>query len=93
MQRAEAISALECVDYVLINSEYTSIKIIKSLKPHIYCKGPDYKDNSQDLTGEIKNEIKAIKSISGKIEYTSSAAFSSSNLINSFSENISEKQK
>ena len=93
MQRAEAISALECVDYVFINSDYTSIKIIKSLKPHIYCKGPDYKDNSQDLTGEIKNEIKAIKSISGKIEYTSSATFSSSNLINSFSENISEKQK
>ncbi len=92
-QRAEALSALECVDYILINSEYTSIKIIKSLKPHIYCKGPDYKDNSQDATGEIKNEIKAIKSIGGKIEYTSSATFSSSNLINSFSENISNQQK
>ena len=92
-QRAEALSALEHVNYVIINKDLTASKIIKLLKPNIYCKGPDYKDNRQDTTGEIKNEISATKSIGGKIIYTTSSTFSSSNLINSFSENISDSQK
>ena len=79
-QRAEALSALENVNYVIINKDFTASKIIKLLKPNIYCKGPDYKDNKQDTTGEIKNEISAIKSIGGKIIYTTSSTFSSSNL-------------
>jgi rfaE bifunctional protein kinase chain/domain/rfaE bifunctional protein nucleotidyltransferase chain/domain len=92
-QRAEALSALKQVDYVTINKDFTSTKIIRFLKPNIYCKGPDYKDNKKDTTGEIKNEILATKSIRGKIIYTTGSTFSSSKLINSFSDNISKSQK
>ena len=34
---------------------------IKILKPNIYCKGKDYKNFEDDITGEIKNELKALK--------------------------------
>ena len=36
------------------------------MKPDFYCKGPDYKNFKNDLTGEIKNELKALKKIGGK---------------------------
>ena len=59
--RIEAVAALDVVDYVILNTTPTAIKLIKKIKPNIYCKGPDYKDNKSDITGQIKNEIKAIK--------------------------------
>ena len=92
-QRAEALSALRQVDYVFVNKDFTSSKIIKFLKPNFYCKGPDYKNHKNDTTGEIKNEILATKSIGGKIIYTTGKMFSSSKLINTFSDTISKSQK
>ena len=46
------------VDFVVINNSATAVNLISLLKPDIYCKGPDYKKNEDDITGEIKNEIK-----------------------------------
>mgnify|MGYP000306580199 CR=1 FL=1 len=67
---------------------------IEKLKPNIYCKGPDYKDNSLDYTKKILEEKKAIKSIGGKIEYTSDETiFSSSNILNKFGDVYSDNQK
>ena len=49
------LSELEIVDYVYINkSKATSV--IKSLKPHFYIKGPDYKDKKKDRTKGILEE-------------------------------------
>jgi cytidyltransferase-like protein len=36
--RAENLAALECVDYVLISNDMTSIPVIENLKPTIYAK-------------------------------------------------------
>ena len=33
----------------------------KNSKPNIYCKGTDYKNFGDDITGEIKNELKELK--------------------------------
>ena len=82
--RLEAISSLSVVDFVVLSNSKTSVPIIKEIKPNIYCKGPDYKDHKNDITNEIKNEIKTLKEIKGKIFYTSGKTFSSSNLINTF---------
>ena len=57
-QRLKALASLECVDYVILNRFSTAVSIIKELKPNIYCKGQDYKNHRDDITGEIKNEIK-----------------------------------
>jgi len=91
--RAEALSALSFIDYVLINDYPTAEEIIKLIKPNIYVKGPDYKDFSKDLTGKINEEKLSVESIGGKIAFTSGEIFSSSNLINNYIMNISDEQK
>ena len=91
--RLDSIIAIGVVDYVVLNNNSTATILINDLKPNIYCKGPDYKDFSNDVTGEIKNEIKAIKKVGGKIFYTSGKTFSSSTLINRFTNIISDNQK
>jgi rfaE bifunctional protein kinase chain/domain/rfaE bifunctional protein nucleotidyltransferase chain/domain len=80
--RIEAIAALGIVDYVALNSTPTAVSIIQKIKPNIYCKGPDYKDYKNDITGHIKKEINAVKKVGGKIVYTKDITFSSSKLIN-----------
>ena len=80
--RCDAIAALDVVDYVAINDSPTAVNPIKILKPNIYCKGTDYKNFGDDITGEIKNELKELKKIKGKIFFTEEMTFSSSRLIN-----------
>jgi rfaE bifunctional protein nucleotidyltransferase chain/domain len=41
-QRAEVLSALQCVDFVVVFDELTAENSIERLKPDIYCKGADY---------------------------------------------------
>ena len=52
--RAEVISALDAVDYVVLNTNHTAIEMIHKIKPNIYCKGPDYKNHQNDVSGQIK---------------------------------------
>ena len=73
--RIKFLSSLEIVDYVVLNNTPTAVNIIKKLKPNIYSKGPDYKNIHKDITGEIKNEIKAIKEVNGKIVFTNDRTF------------------
>lgn len=40
--RAEALAALECVDYVTIFSDENPIKILEIIKPQVHVKGGDY---------------------------------------------------
>ncbi len=95
--RLEGIAALECVSYTMLNKSKTAVNIIKQLKPDFYCKGPDYKNFKDDLTGEIKNELRALKQVGGKFHITNTPTYSSSNLLNSnyntYSKNIRNNLK
>jgi rfaE bifunctional protein kinase chain/domain/rfaE bifunctional protein nucleotidyltransferase chain/domain len=91
--RAEAIAALECVDHVSINQWPTAIETLHLLKPDFYVKGPDYKDPSNDPTGNIKREIEAIESVGGVIRYTEDITFSSSRLLVAHSSMYSKEQR
>jgi len=91
--RSEALAAIDVVDYVAINNTTTAINPIQLLKPNIYCKGKDYKNAKDDITGEIKNEIKALKKFGGNIFYTEELTFSSSRLINRSTNFYSATQK
>ena len=91
--RLKALAALDAIDYVVLSKKPTSISIIKEIKPNVYCKGPDYKNHQDDISGEIKNEINAVKKNGGKIIYTKGITFSSSNLINKFIQASSTEQK
>tara|TARA_B100000795_G_scaffold268570_1_gene255793 strand:+ start:2687 stop:4204 length:1518 start_codon:yes stop_codon:yes gene_type:complete len=91
--RSEAIAALEAVDYVAINDSSTAVNPIKIIKPNVYCKGKDYKNPKDDITGEIKNEINAVKKNKGQVVYTQELTFSSSRLINRSTNFYSDNQR
>ena len=82
--RAMSLSELNIIDYITVNNSPTAVNVIKKLKPHFFCKGKEYKNFSNDITNEIKNEVRATKKIKGKIVFTGGKTFSSSNLINRY---------
>jgi rfaE bifunctional protein kinase chain/domain/rfaE bifunctional protein nucleotidyltransferase chain/domain len=95
--RAEAIAALNCVDFVAINQWPMAVELIKFLRPHYYVKGSDYKDAEKDVTGGIALEKAAVESVGGQLVFTDDIVFSSSTLINRhmpvFSKELSEYLK
>ena len=58
--RAQVLSALECVDYIIIFEEETPEKLIKELKPDILVKGADWEE--EKIVG-----AKFVKSYGGKV--------------------------
>ena len=60
--RAELLSELGFVDYVVVFEEDTPINLLDEIKPHIYTKGADY-------TTETLPEAKTVLSYGGKIEF------------------------
>lgn len=82
--RANMLANLEVIDYVAISDFPTAKEAIEKIEPDFYVKGPDYRDHTKDVTGEIKNELAAVEKHGGQIAYTSGEMFSSSNLINRF---------
>ncbi len=89
--RAEAIAALESVDYVAVNKWATAVHTIESLKPDIYVKGSDYREASEDKTEGIIFEKEAIESVGGELVFTDEITFSSSSLINKHMPLFSQK--
>jgi rfaE bifunctional protein nucleotidyltransferase chain/domain len=80
--RAQMLAALEIVDLVAINNGPTAVEMLRAVKPDVYAKGPDYKNQEDDLTGKIREEELAVGESGGRIYYTEDLAFSSSTLIN-----------
>jgi rfaE bifunctional protein kinase chain/domain/rfaE bifunctional protein nucleotidyltransferase chain/domain len=80
--RAEAIAALDCVDFVGINKWPNAVEVIQLLRPDYYVKGSDYRDAAKDHTGGIVEEEAAVRSVGGQIGFTDEIAFSASTLIN-----------
>ena len=80
--RAEAIAALDCVDFVAINRWPLAEETIRLLRPRFYVKGSDYKEAGDDHTGGIRIEAEAVKSVGGELAFTDGITFSSSHLIN-----------
>jgi rfaE bifunctional protein nucleotidyltransferase chain/domain len=60
-ERAYALSALECVDYIVFFDEETPEKLIKELKPDILVKGADWEE--EKIVGAT-----FVKSYGGKVE-------------------------
>jgi rfaE bifunctional protein nucleotidyltransferase chain/domain len=80
--RAESIAALEFVDFVAVNEWPTAVEVIRLLRPHVYVKGGDYADPSEDLTGKIAEERRAVEDAGGRIHFTTEITFSSTGLLN-----------
>ena len=91
--RAKSLSSLSIVDAVVINNYETSVNMINFIKPNVYFKGSDYKDNKKDKTKNIYKEINAVKKNKGIILYSNEDTFSSSSIINKKIDFYTEKQK
>ena len=93
LQRMEALASLTYIDYVVLSKYPAATQIIRLIKPHVFCKGPDYIDHSKDITKKIFDETNTVKNYGGKIIYTKDITFSSSNLLNNFLGIFSNKHK
>ncbi|MEW5772160.1 MAG: PfkB family carbohydrate kinase [Thermodesulfobacteriota bacterium] len=82
--RAEALAALDCVDYVAVNQWPTAVETIALIRPNVYVKGGEYRDAANDPTGKILDEARAVEQAGGRIHFTDGIVFSSSNLINTY---------
>ncbi|OGT36642.1 MAG: hypothetical protein A3F11_11560 [Gammaproteobacteria bacterium RIFCSPHIGHO2_12_FULL_37_14] len=82
--RAEAIAALECVNFVIINRWPTAVEAIGMIKPAFYAKGDEYQNDGNDITGKISEEKESIQNVGGKVIFTHEPTFSSSSLLNEF---------
>lgn len=75
MDRIELLSALECVDYVILMEDDTPVNLIRLIKPDISVKGIDWKD-------KLVPEKSIIEEMGGKIEFIElEAGLSTTNII------------
>jgi rfaE bifunctional protein nucleotidyltransferase chain/domain len=84
--RAKALAALEAVDYVVVVPHQAAVEAIELVRPHVYCKGLEYQDPANDVTGNIRQDVKAVRKFGGEIRYVGSVVFSSTQLLNNFFE-------
>ena len=80
--RILSLTSLEFVDYVSIVPHVTAVEAIETVKPDIFCKGKEYENQANDVTGNIKDDVETVKKVGGKIAYVGSVVFSSSKLLN-----------
>lgn len=80
--RAEAVASLGCVDHVAVNRWPSAVETIKLLKPRVYAKGSDYRRAGDDVTGGIRREERAARSVGGRLAFTDDVVFSSTHLLN-----------
>lgn len=83
--RAEVLSALEFVDYVVIFNETNPVKILSEIKPNIHVKGGDYKINQiieKNVVEKNNGKIVLIPEIKG---------YSTTDLINKILDNYKKQ--
>ena len=91
--RSEMIAALDLVDAVAVIDEKSAIPALNAVRPDFYVKGPDYIDETADITGKIKAERELCESFGGQLAFTTTPTFSSSALLNKHVADISEELK
>ncbi|MCG8688223.1 MAG: adenylyltransferase/cytidyltransferase family protein, partial [Desulfobacterales bacterium] len=90
--RAEALASLDCIDYVAVNKWPTAEESLRLLRPHVYVKGSEFKEVSDDRTGKMARELAVVDEIGARLAFTDDIVFSSSNLINRYFNNLPREQ-
>lgn len=91
--RAEHLAALGCVEAVAINHALTSINVLEQVQPDIYVKGGEYRNEADDVTGNITLERETVERYGGRIFYTDDITFSSTKLLNDHFDTFTPQQK
>jgi len=80
--RARTLAAISCVDCVVLIPFTAAVEAIRLIRPDIYCKGREYEDSSNDVTGNIHDDVSEVHAHGGEICYIGSVVFSSTKLLN-----------
>lgn len=80
--RMKFLSAIDCIDYVMLSEGYTVDDIVECVEPDFYVKGQEYADESADVTQNMRPERELVEKHGGKVCYTGGPVFSSTKLIN-----------
>ena len=80
--RIKFLSAIECIDYVMLSEGYTVNDIVEAIEPDFYVKGKEYAKAEDDITGKIDEEADLVRLHGGEVAYTEGQVFSSTRLIN-----------
>ena len=91
--RARTLAALECVDCVVLIPFAAAVEAIRLVRPDIYCKGREYEDASNDVTGNIHDDVSEVQSHGGEIRYIGSVVFSSTKLLNRHFDHLPDTTK
>lgn len=91
--RVKNISALECVDYVVVVPYPAAVEAIECIRPHFYCKGKEYSEQENDVTGNIKDDVTTVERLGGQVCYVGSVVFSSTKILNQHFDNLHEDVK
>lgn len=89
--RMKFLSAIECIDYVMLSEGYTVDDIIENVEPDIYVKGEEYAKAEDDITGKIAEEAALVERHGGRLGFTSGQTFSSTKLINTAMAGLSDE--
>ncbi len=85
-QRVKYLKSLKIVDDVIISPNENAVHSLKKIKPDIFFKGNEYKSKKNQIYNSFFKEKKFCKQNKIKILYTNDRVYSSSNLINIYSE-------
>jgi len=80
--RTRWLAALAAVDYVVTIPFAAAVEAIECIKPHFYCKGREYENQQNDVTGNIADDVTAVKRCGGEMRYVGSIVFSSTKMLN-----------
>ena len=78
--RAEALAALDCVDFVAIDRERSAASAIRLLRPDYYVKGQEFESLPRP-PARLQTEIEAIEEVGGQMCFTHEEVFSSTALL------------
>ena len=79
--RVDALAALDCVDYVMVNEWPTATEVIRRLKPDIFAKGAEFRNRK---TPELIEEEAVAAEVGAAVEFIEEVTSSSSHLINKY---------
>jgi len=63
VERAEVVSALECVDIVVVFDEVNVAALLERLRPDVHCKGTDYTEDTvpeRDMMRALGGETRIV---------------------------------
>jgi rfaE bifunctional protein nucleotidyltransferase chain/domain len=80
--RIKALTALSMVDHVVLVPHTAAVEAIECIRPDVYCKGREYEDPLNDVTGNIRDDVATVARLGGTVHYVGSVVFSSTRLVN-----------